>query len=155
MPEDFEIATAWANMTNHIAKTTPANTPTFASRCFGYIGLTMYESVVNGFPEYQSIAPQLNGLGNLTLPEKNASYNWQLVLNAGQAEIIRNIYIQTSNQNKAKIDSLENHFIDLYKANDVSDSIINRSAQYGKKIAQQIFEWYKTDGGHRADAGDR
>ncbi|WP_385891457.1 vanadium-dependent haloperoxidase [Terrimonas alba] len=150
LPEDFELATAWANMTNHITKTTPANTPTFASRCFGYIGLTMYESVVNGFTEYQSIAPQLNGLGNLTLPEKNASYSWPLVLNAGQAEIIRNIYIQTSDQNKAKIDSLEDHFINWFKANNVSDSVINRSAQYGKKIAQQIFEWSKTDGGHRA-----
>ena len=110
MPEDFEVATAWADMTNYITKTTPANTPTFASRCFGYIGLTMYESVVNGYPEYQSVAPQLNGLGNLPLPEKGVVYNWQLALNAGQAEILRNIYIQTSDENKKKIDSLEQSF---------------------------------------------
>mgnify|MGYP003576321836 FL=1 len=106
-PPDFEVATAWADMTSYITKTTPANSPTFASRCFGYIGLTMYESVVNGFPEHKSVAQQLNGLGALPLPEKNLQYNWQLVLNAGQAEIIRNIYIQTSDKNKAKIDSLE------------------------------------------------
>jgi hypothetical protein len=52
LPEDFEVATAWADMTTYITKTTPANTPTFASRCFGYIGLAMYESIVNGYPEY-------------------------------------------------------------------------------------------------------
>src|SRR4030095_3721693 len=79
LPEDFELATAWADMANYITKTTPANSPTFASRCFGYIGLTMYESVVNGFPEYKSVAPQLNELGALPLPEKNLQYNWQLV----------------------------------------------------------------------------
>lgn len=72
LPEDFELATAWADMTTYITKNTPANSPTFASRCLGYIGLTMYESVVNGYTEYQSIAPQLNGLGELALAEKGS-----------------------------------------------------------------------------------
>src|SRR5689334_14971612 len=84
-PQDFELATAWADMSTYITKTTPANSPTFASRCFGYIGLTMYESVVNGFQEYESVAPQLNGLGTLPVPEKGLAYNWQMALNAGQA----------------------------------------------------------------------
>jgi hypothetical protein len=149
LPEDFEIATAWADMTNYITKTTPANSPTFASRCFGYIGLTMYESVVNGYPEYQSVAPQLNGLGNLPLPGKGTNYNWTLALNAGQAEILRNIYIQTSDKNKSKIDSLEDHFEGLFKKLNPNESISNRSILYGKKVAQLIFEWSKTDGGHR------
>src|SRR5205809_7727827 len=96
LPEDFELATAWADMTNYITKNTPANSPTFASRCFGYIGLTMYESVVNGYPEYESVATQLNALGDLTIVEKDKRYNWQLSLNAAEAEILRNIYIQTS-----------------------------------------------------------
>ena len=149
LPEDFELATAWADMTNYITKTTPANSPTFASRCFGYIGLTMYESVVNGYPDYQSVAPQLNGLGGLPLPEKGLTYNWELALNAGQAEILRSIYIQTSDKNKAKIDSLEDHFANLFKVINHDDSIAARSILYGKKIAQLIFEWSKTDGGHR------
>jgi hypothetical protein len=149
LPEGFELATAWADMTNYITKTTPANSPTFASRCFGYIGLTMYESVVNGYPEYQSVAPQLNGLGSLPLPEKGVTYNWQLALNAGQAEILRNIYIQTSDLNKNKIDSLEHHFVSLFEMIIPDESIKNRSILYGKKIAQLIFEWSQTDGGHR------
>jgi hypothetical protein len=148
-PLDFEVATAWADMATYITKTTPANSPTFASRCFGYIGLTMYESVVNGFPEYKSVAPQLNGLGALPLPEKNLQYNWQLVLNAGQAEIIRNIYIQTSDKNKAKLDSLEKDFEERISGTVKDKSVNDRSIAYGKKIAQLIFEWSKTDGGHR------
>src|SRR4051794_39464598 len=78
LPQDFELASAWADMTNYVTKNTPANSPTFASRCFGYIGLTMYESVVNGYSEYQSVAPQLNGLGNLPMREEGVIYNWQL-----------------------------------------------------------------------------
>jgi hypothetical protein len=149
LPEDFEVATAWADMTNFITQNTPANSPTFASRCFGYIGLTMYESVVNGYPEYQSIASQLNGLGNVPLPEKGVVYSWPLALNAAQAEIIRNIYIQTSDENKIKIDSLEEYFTDQFKNKMTDESIAKRSVLYGKKIAQSIFEWSKIDGGHR------
>lgn len=150
LPEDFEIATAWADMANYITKNTPANSPTFASRCFGYIGLTMYESVVNGYQEYQSVAPSLNGLGRLPQPENGMVYNWPLALNAGQAEILRSIYIQTSDKNKKKIDSLEHHFEILFKKIYPDESISDRSILYGKKIAQSIFEWSKTDGGHRA-----
>ena len=123
MPEDFELTTAWAGLTNYITKNTPANTPTFASRCFGYIGLTMYESIVNGYPEYQSVAKELNGLDSLPLPEKGAEYNWRLALNAGQAEILRTIYIQTSDKNKTKIDSLELHFEKLFNSKSSNDLI--------------------------------
>lgn len=148
-PTDDELATRWADLTNLITKTTPANSPTFASRCFGYIGLTMYESVVHGYPEYQSVAPQLNGLGTLPDPESNAAYSWPIALNAGQAEILRNIYVQTSDQNKAKIDSLEATFRSLYSNHIGDTAIINRSEKYGRMIARRIFEWSKTDGGHR------
>ena len=72
-----------------------------------------------------------------------------MALNAGQAEILRNIYIQTSDKNKTKIDSLEQHFDILFKHAIDNDTIANRSIFYGKKIAQLIFEWSKTDGGHR------
>ena len=150
LPQDFEVATAWADMSTFITKTTPSNSPTFASRCFGYIGLTMYESVVNGYPEYQSVAPGLNGLGNLPKPQKGIDYNWLLSFNAGQAEIIRSIYIQTSDENKRKIDSLEKYFEELFKQHNVNELSFNKSISYGKGIAQSIFEWSKTDGGHRA-----
>jgi PAP2 superfamily len=149
MPSDSELATAWADMTNHITKTTPANSPTFASRCFGYIGLTMYETVVNGYAEYQSVAPELNELGMLPQPEKGVQYNWQLALNAGQAEILKSIYIQTSDKNKSKIDSLEQHFEKSIRNTFADKAVADRSIAYGKRIAQLIFEWSKTDGGHR------
>ncbi len=150
VPNDFELAAAWANMANYITKNTPANSPTFASRCFGYIGLTMYESVVNGYPQYQSIAPQLNGLNNLPLPQKGVAYSWPLALNAGQAEILRNIYIQTSDENKERVDSLEQSFQEDYTSVNADTSITLRSVMYGRQVALAIFKWSQTDGGHRA-----
>lgn len=144
-PQD--VATNWADLAIYITKNTPANSPTFASRCFGYIGLTMYESIVHGSPEYQSLAGQLNDLETLPLPE-DGSYHWLISLNAGQAAILRNLYIQTSDENKAKIDSLEAAFFTAL-ADTVPDETAERSVAFGKAVADRIFEWSKNDGGHR------
>ncbi|MEK9613486.1 MAG: hypothetical protein VW080_06130, partial [Flavobacteriaceae bacterium] len=65
---DHEVAAKWADMTLFVTQHTPANSPTFASRCLGYLGLAQYESVVHGYREYQSLAGQLNGLNELPLP---------------------------------------------------------------------------------------
>ncbi|TMU56333.1 vanadium-dependent haloperoxidase [Flagellimonas algicola] len=144
-----DVVLEWAKMATYITQFTPANSPTFASRGFGYIGLTMYESVVPGFESNNSMQGQLNGLDQLPQPEKDKTYNWELSLNAGQAQILRQIYLQTSDENKARIDSLEQEIYRSYsdKINDLE--IVERSVSYGKEVANAIFEWSKSDGGHR------
>ena len=146
---DQDLTTKWADITLYITKNTPSNSPTYSSRCLGYIGLTMYESVVNAYPNYQSLSEQLDGLDNLPKPEKNKKYDWKLSLNAAQATILKNIYNQTSDKNKLKIDSLENTVYEYYTKNIQDKALIERSVTFGKSVADSIFEWSKTDGGHR------
>jgi hypothetical protein len=143
------LATAWADLTLYITKNTPSNSPTYASRALGYVGLTMYESIVHGHTQYISIASQLNGLGTLPLPDPNQNYDWMVSLNAGQAAILKKIYNQTSDKNKLKIDSLEQHFTEQLSPKYADEEIIYRSTEYGRSVAEAIFAWSKTDGGHR------
>lgn len=143
-----DIATAWADMTLFVTKNTPANSPTYASRALGYIGLTMYESVVHGFPSHKSLQGQLTGLAQLPMPRQNESYNWLISLNAGQALILKRIYNQTSDENKKKIDSLEQSFVEVL-SRDSDEKTVAQSKAYGQAVAESIFEWSKTDGGHR------
>ncbi len=142
-----DVAIEWSKMSLFITQYTPSNSPTFASRAFGYIGLTMYESIVNGYDTHNSLSGQLNGLSNLPKPIDGKEYNWILALNAGQAAILKNIYVQTSDENKMKIDSLENEIKTLFSHQD--GEVVNRSISYGKSVAEAIFNWSKTDGGHR------
>ena len=143
-----EVVLEWGKMSLFITQYTPANSPTFASRAFGYIGLTNYESVVHGNSSYQSLAGQLNGLDHLPEPDAALEYNWPLSLNAGQAFILKNIYQQTSDENKQRIDSLE-QLITAKFANGLNEEQVTRSIAYGRSVAQAIFQWSKTDGGHR------
>ncbi len=144
-----DVALKWAKMSLFITQYTPANSPTYASRAFGYIGLTMYESVVNGFESHNSLAGQLNELNKLPKPENGKSYDWVLSLNAAQAAILKNVYMQTSDENKLSIDSLERVIYDHFKMNHKDKETVERSVAYGKSIANAIFDWSKTDGGHR------
>ncbi len=147
--EEYEVPMRWSDMTLYVTKNTPANSPTFASRALGYIGLTMYESVVDGYANYKTLAGQLNQLSRLPVIEKNKKYNWILSLNAGQAFILKSLYIQTSDENKKKIDSLESEIQDYFSKKITDKEIITRSVEYGKAVASAIFEWSKLDGGHR------
>ncbi len=146
---DPEIAVAWGKMSLDVTRGTPANSPTYASRCLGYLGVTMYESVVHGYPDRVSLVGQLSGLVNLPVPEDPRDYYWPLALNAGQAEILRSLYQQTSDGWKGRIDSLERS-IEGYAREQVTGEVADRSVAYGQQVARMIFEWSKTDGGHRA-----
>ncbi|MGB7396093.1 MAG: vanadium-dependent haloperoxidase [Pricia sp.] len=144
-----DVAVAWGKMALYVTQYTPSNSPTFASRAFAYIGLAMYESVVDGYGSHQSMQGQLTELDRLPKPDTKLSYDWVLSLNAAQASILKNIYLQTSDENKLRIDSLETVIYDHFSEN-IEDEVVQRSVAYGKSVAETIFEWSKSDGGHRA-----
>ncbi|MCX8481541.1 MAG: vanadium-dependent haloperoxidase, partial [Sediminibacterium sp.] len=139
----------WVNMTLYIVKNTPNNTPTYSSRGFAYIGLTMYETVVYGNPNYNTMNGILNGLNNLPKPDLTQQYNWEIALNAGQSYIISKIYDQTNSLNKAYILKLEQEILHKLSTNTNQD-VIDRSIKYGILVASTIFEWSKSDGGYQA-----
>lgn len=145
---DHEVASQWADMTLYITKNTPANSPTFASRCIGYLGLAQYEAIVHGTSDHQSLAGQLTELESLPLPLSENSYNWLMVLNRSQSELLKSLYLQTSDENKLKIDSLENRIYKILKKS-TDRKTANQSISYGTKLAMALFDWSKTDGGHR------
>jgi hypothetical protein len=141
-----EVALKWGQMTVRIMKGTPGNTPTYGSRAVGYMGLTMYESIVCGTSKCKSMEGQLKGFNNLPKYNKSEKYNWILSLNAGQAYMLKQIYEQTDDKNKVSIDSLESSIYESQMAT-TSNEVAERSIKYGKEIAKTIFEWSKADGG--------
>jgi hypothetical protein len=140
-------ATIWADLALETILNTPPNSPTFTSRNLGYIGLTMYESVVQGSLESKSLLGELQDLESLPLVESDEVYNWTLSLNAGQAHILRSIYAHMPESQLARLDSAENA-IYQYELLTTDPIVAERSAEFGRAIADAIFDWSKTDGGH-------
>ncbi|GAB3549455.1 vanadium-dependent haloperoxidase [Spirosoma fluminis] len=142
-----DIAVNWGDMALRVTAGTIGNTPTYASRAFGYIGLTMYETTVHGIADHQSLARQLSGLKKLPLPKTDSLYNWPLALNAGQAFILKTIYSHASSPSRAAVDSLEMAMQQAY-SDTVSRDVVLRSVAFGRAVGSAIYEWSKSDGGH-------
>ncbi|HYC87005.1 MAG TPA: vanadium-dependent haloperoxidase [Chryseosolibacter sp.] len=144
---DKELPARWADLTLEVIRNSFPNSPTFTSRNLGYIGLTMYESIVHGSPVHKSLVGQLSGLTALPLPENDKTYNWAIALNAGQAFILKNLYAHMQYSALEKVDSLEYAVFAAESATTTLD-VAERSRLYGLAVAEAIFEWSKTDGGH-------
>jgi hypothetical protein len=150
--ESADIATRWADMTLYVIKNGLKNSPTYSSRSLGYMGVTMYESVVYADPNMRSMKGQLSGLTSLPTPTANAAYYWPLALNAAQAAMLKYLYPSPSvspTVSIKKIDSLYDLILSE-KSSELLQSTIDRSIEFGYKLAAKIYDWSKTDGG---DAG--
>lgn len=142
-----EVATAWFNLQLYLIPNTQGFSPPVASRALGYSGLALYESVVNGMSDYQTLTEVLNNFKTVPRIEMGKNYHWVLCANAAQAAIVKNLYANTSKINMAKIDSLKGIF-ERKHINDVDKETVLRSVKFGEAIAKAVFDYSKTDGGH-------
>ncbi|NOT36283.1 MAG: vanadium-dependent haloperoxidase [Saprospiraceae bacterium] len=143
-----QVATKWFELQRGLIRTCPGFSPPVASRALGYSGVCLYQSVNPGMLNYHSLEGQLNGLNTLaTKVEAGKDYEWQISANASLAEITRLLYANAPDSMKQLIEQLERTNLGIYEVGESQD-VIDRSVAFGKAIANEIFQWSKTDGGH-------
>lgn len=145
-----DVSKQWYELSIKLTQKTTGFVPPIASRAFGYIGVALYESVVAGMPNNASLSGQLNGLQviNSAQPDEY-EYNWSLAANAAMAYMVKNLYANTTDELKAEIEALEESLYNQYSAQS-NPAVNDRSVNLGTNIAEQIYNWSKTDGGHEA-----
>ena len=148
------VVNDWFSLAIGLVQQTPGFSPPVAARAFGYLGLTVYESVVPGMPEHNSMAGQLNELSSLPWAQPYEVLHWPSVANAALATMTRMMFASASAENKARIDLLERN-MQLRQAQDfdpaqLTPEISNRSETFGRLMAMAIMTWARTDGGHEA-----
>jgi hypothetical protein len=117
-------------------------------RIYSYSSIAAYLSVYPGIPVNSSNRFSAEGLNQMTgLPqiEKNKKYHWPASLNAALASMNRAMFVSTNSFNKAAIDSLENLLSKSF-SQEIDSVTLERSASFGKKVAQTIHNWAETDG---------
>src|SRR6187402_2949709 len=123
-----DVVVSWINLQLQMNKAPlPAGTAGQANdRCMAYCGITLYESVVNGMPAYQSLNGQLTDFPAMPSTEPGRAYHWPTVANAALAGITRSLFSNTAAANTQKINDKENQLKAIYAA-DIDPSIIARS----------------------------
>jgi Periplasmic copper-binding protein (NosD) len=142
-PVPNDVAVAWVQLQQKLFITTAGFGNGVVTRVFGYTGIAMYEALLPSLNNYRSLAQQI-GLTGLPTVQSNATYNGPLSINAAMATICRSFFPTTSAANKATIDSLEAAYVARYSGVNAADA--QRSVDFGKQVANVIFEWSKTDG---------
>ena len=138
-----DVVSSWLAMQLKLALAAPGGGA--APRRFAYSSIALYEAVAPGVAGYQSIAPQLNGLGALPVAGKDLAYYWPACANAAAAAINRSLYPTASAASKATIDSLE-EATDASFFKDQPVDVLIRSEAFGQQVAAFVFAWAKTDG---------
>lgn len=141
-----DVAIKWINLQQKLVKTTAGFDPPVASRSFAYSGVALYESVLKGMPGHRSVVSPRIGM-NINDVAHHQKIHWTASANAAMAFMLKNLFASTSAANQSTIDSLESVF-NVQFQNESTVEIASQSADYGRKIANHIFEWSKTDGGH-------
>lgn len=136
----------WIDEAFILTKNTVGFTAPVSGRAYSYFSISMYESSVEIVNELQSITGQLDGYNRTIWKEKEVDYNWELVANAADYTLLSYMFRGLPPSNKVKIDLANDSIIKKY-AKKCSKKIKLRSISYGEKIANEIIEWSKLDGG--------
>ncbi len=143
------VPLAWFKLQLKLVKESSGFSPPVASRAFGYSGIAVYEAVVPGIPTHQSLAGQLNGLTTLPQCNSNKEYHWPTVANAALASVTKRLFANVTGENMVAIEALEKQFADQFKSA-LSQEMFDRSLAQGGVLADAIYTWSLTDGGHEA-----
>ncbi len=146
---DAAYATSFADIELELIKKTSGYVPPVSSRAIGFTWLAYYEATVYGMKNYQSLQSYLNIQPALPLPDRRLTYDWAIAGNAALPRMMKKIFFNASTALNFSIDSIEQVNLAALSAGLDSD-LVNRSVQFGRAIADSIFEWSKTDGGHLA-----
>jgi hypothetical protein len=144
----MDVPLAYYNLSFTLSKRTGGITPPVQSRMFAYMGLALYESVVDGMPHNRSIASSLHGIG--LLPRTSGIKYWPLVASAAMAEVMRGLWGDATNvaaQNIADINSLEQQ---IANSVDLQGSVAGRSIDYGHVVGAAVYQTSLDDGENRS-----
>jgi hypothetical protein len=140
---DSSVATQWMSLLYDIIKNTPL-TPPVASRAIGYAGVTLYESVVPGIADHQSLKGQLNDFAGV--PQPTSTVSFPVVANTALAGVIRGgIVPGIKAADLTAIDNLEIAINDTF-VNDLDATVMQDSLDLGDAIATAMLAWAADDG---------
>ena len=125
----------WYKLVLELVRHTATYSPPVASRAFAYLGITAYEVLASGNPDYTSLAGQVNGL--TALPPRPEGVDDAAALNAALTEAIANFFGNTGPTGQRAMDAMA-------RAMGMGDEASNA---YGLAVADHIWNWSQNDGG--------
>lgn len=114
--------------------------PPVASRIYAYSTIAGYEAMIHEYPNYQSMAGQVKGLGEVPKPEAGKEYCYSLA--AAQAMMLT---AKKWTFSDAEMDSYIKNIHEEYKKVNMPKEVFENSLKYGEAVANHIIAWSLKD----------
>jgi hypothetical protein len=140
------VPTAWFDLSLDLVRSAGGFSPPVAARAFAYAGMTLYEAVAPGMPGYRSLEDLFGDLEGL--PRAGGrGHDWPTTANAALASILRSL-ISTAGPAELHAAAMLEARFERYFRRALPPSVVDRSVQRGRDVADAIFAWSRSDGGH-------
>jgi hypothetical protein len=151
--ESADVVFDWYKLISRIQRNTaPPPVVLQNFRNFGFIGVGLYESVQPGIRGAVSLSEKLYQMPGMPQPDKDKNYLWGASANAALPSMMKQLLVGLTDADKASIDSLENAYNERFTKH-VPDAVIKRSAEFGKVIANAIYQWSTSDNFNLSSVG--
>ena len=132
------LSHAMAQLTNTIVY--DIFSPPQASRAYAYASIAAYEALRPGYPQYRTLAGQLNELGAMPAPQAGATYSFPL---AGVHAFL--VVGRQLTFSRARMDSVRQASDEEFRSSGMPADVYARSVAYGDTIAARILAWAGKD----------
>lgn len=149
---DYKVFKSWNDKYMELDRYAKGNRPGTGPRALAYMGLSAYESVVAGMPEYNSLEVHYPGL-SLPKVEKDVEYFWPACVNESYAFLMKKFFLQMETGYADLFGGIDQLRLVLHNqyAEQAAPDVLERSEAFGKAVATAIYEWEKQDiAGHNA-----
>jgi hypothetical protein len=138
-----KIASDWMETVRKLVKKESKNPPQ-ASRIYGYNGVALYESLINGMPENKSLAGQINGY-NESPATPSYEVDYPTVANEVLHEVNKSLFGSSlSAESVTRLDSIYN--ANLTERSALSGTVkSDHSVAYGQEIAEKLLTYIGQD----------
>lgn len=141
-----QVVSDWINFDLRLLRTNATQLNNFIMmQHWAYSSIALYEAVVPGMPGYTTLAGQLNEMPVMPETVPGKEYHWPATTNTVLAAMVRNFYPDLPVTDKTATDSLENVLNTRFQ-NEINAETFQRSVEFGKIVAQRVYDWSKTDG---------
>ncbi len=144
---DYEgrLANEWMQLGYGFIKTDHLYGP-HAARTYGYLGLTVWESVCNGIPGAKSMAGQINDYAAAAVLDDTKVYDWGIVLCTAMRAVLPELMDDISPAQRGEVAVLADLQENEMMSKGLPQAVRDNSVQFGQQVGQKIVDRIHRDG---------
>jgi membrane-associated phospholipid phosphatase len=133
----------WVNLLYDRIYADGVNAPA-AARLYGYASVTLYEAVLPGMPDNNTLIGQIVSLTELPWPTEDDLHDWLATADGALYTVLSGLFVDSPDSQRAFRELRDAHIAAREEA--TSPAIVERSVAFGETLGRALLDWIAEDG---------